>query len=277
MRRKYTALNAFYDALAVMNRPHIWVPLLLFLGIQLSLVLLYRATFLGPASPLWGLLAPADIRPKLVHYPHDLTHMPLILGRLTFALDALLGVLFRGATVVLFAHALRGTPLQLGEAFRLTARRYRSLLTVSLLSALALVIALGLPSIIAKLQSLPAAAQLALLLKAATHVIVTAAFVYAIPLVVLTGCPAGRAIDLGVRWARHSSYQTILLVVIPLAFEVPTILVGLRSMTLISAVAPEAMIALVVASAITKLLSALLLCGGLTAWLIQKKGDELVV
>jgi hypothetical protein len=270
-------LNAFYEAITMMNRPQIWVPLLVYLGFKLSLIFLYRATFLGPLGALWATLLPADVRPALVHYPWDLIYMPLVLGRLNIGLDIVASVVFQGATVVLFANAMRDQPLSLSGAFRATLGRYRVIVAVTFVATVVLLGVVQLPALVEKITPLASRPKLVGLFDTAAAIFVQVAFLYTLPLVLLTGYSFRGAIAGSIQWAKHSPAQSVLLVLIPFMLTVPTLLLGLQSSMLVSRLAPETMVAIEVATEIAAWISTLLLTGGLTIWFVRRKGRELVV
>lgn len=274
MRRQNTALNAFYEVFNIMNRPLVWVPILAYLLLKLALILIYRATFLGPFASLWGLFVSSDLRPTLTHYPSDLIEMPLVLGRLAIVLDVFLGVVFQGATMVLFADVLRDKPLSLVRAFAATLGRYRTIVGVTLVSTVVWVAVAQLPAIIEHPGGRPAPSMPVALITVVLRLVVQTFFVHALPLALLANASFPAAIAGSLRWAGRSFTQSLLLVTVPLLIVVPTALMGLKSSTLVSAFAPEAMIPLAIASEIARWLSVLLFIGGLTVWFIRREGRE---
>lgn len=274
--KRSTAISAFYEAFALMRRPVLWVPLLLWLAFKVGLIFLYRATFLGPVGDLWALMIPAGARASLSHYPWDLIYMPLVLNRMTTVLDVFATVIFQGATIVLFAGVFRKAPVSLGEAFRHVLRRYRPVVGVTILSALALFVVLQIPTLARRLLNTSLPSKPVFLVDTVAGIVVQALFLYTLPLVLLTGYSIRAAVAASLRWARHSFPQTLLLVFVPFLLTVPTLLLGLRSNALIAQLSPEILIHLEIASEVSTMAASVVMAGALTTWFVRRRAHELV-
>jgi hypothetical protein len=277
VRKKNTAINAFYEALAVLNRPAIWAPLALYFVIKVAVIAAYRMTFLGPLEVVWGFLLSSDTRALLGHYPADLVHMSTVLQRAGILLGVLVGVFFEGATVILFANAFRDQAPSLKQAFRIALHRYRSLVGVALVVTLAVLAVTELPAYLFGLSSTNVSPKL---LSFAGHVgefFVRILLLYMMPLVLLTDRSVLKSVAESARWSWRSFGQTALLFVLPFLITLPTMIMKLQSATLIAQVEPEIVIPIEVMSEVTAWLATLLMTGAVTVWFIRRKGRELVV
>jgi hypothetical protein len=277
VRKKSTAIHAFYETLGVLSRPAIWFPLVLYLGIKIGIIVLYRMTFLGPLHVMWEFFMPDDIRATVGHYPFDLIHMSALLDRFGLLVGVLVGVIFEGATIVLFANAFREKSLSLQQAFRIAQHRYRALVGVALVTTLALLALTELPAYVLGFTSILVSPKVLTFAGGVGGILVRTLFLYTMPLVLLTDRSVFPAVAESFRWAARSFPQTLLLVLVPFLITVPTMIMGFQSATLIAQVEPEVMIPLRVMTEIAAWMSTLLMIGGLTVWFIRRRGRELVI
>jgi hypothetical protein len=263
----------FAEALSQLHHGRIAVPLLLYFALRIAIVSLYLASVTEPLSSFWALLIGGLSGEDLGHYPVHLILMPAILGRLDIALDILVSVLFQGATIALVASAYRRGPVSLAAGFSEAARGYRHMIVVMLVVSIALFACINVPRFLA--THLDDVARLgttglALLL----GLCVQALFLYAIPLIVLEGYPAPRAIAASARFARRNAFTTFLLVAAPFILTVPTLLLGFRAEMIAFRISPDFLLINQIAGEIMQLIATYLIIGGATITLIRGLRSE---
>lgn len=270
-----TVIRIFTTAVKALGNYRVWVPLLAYLLLKITLVLVYTGTPNGPLASLWRAIVPEAARGAVSHYPGHLLIMPMILGRVEIALDVLVNVVFQGATVFLIAWVLTQKPLSIDRAFRGTLARYLPAIGVTAIASSVLYGVFFLPELVApESVGVPP-----IVVKGAVTIVglaVQALFIFTLPLVLLARASVIGAVRESFSLASREFVTTFMIVVVPFLLTIPVILLEGKAELLIAKLSPDILVHVQIARELGQWLSTVVLIGGLTAYYLNRKGADAV-
>jgi hypothetical protein len=267
-----SVFRAYMEALSVLNRFKIWVPLCLYVVFKIGIVLFYLATAHGSVSGFWGLFVFGEARDAIRHYPVDLLLMPVVLNRLSMVFDVFVHVIFQGATILMFADALKKREPALGPAFRETRARYGRLVGVSAVFSVVLYGVVILPNYVAGLTTLGIPQTAVTGVTIFLGLVVQALLIFATPFVLFSSRSIAQAIRDSVVVSSRSFASALLLVGLPFLLTLPGLFIETKSQALVSRLSPDILIHLQISSELVQWITTFLLLGGMTAvfvWRVQ--------
>jgi hypothetical protein len=264
------AFRALYDAIQILQNGKVIVPLLLYLVLKILVIVSFIESGTGGLHDLWSLLLPGKQANALEHYPHHVMLLPVAMERLNIVLDIFLHIIVQGMTILLVASTLEGEATRLGPSLRLTMKRYWHIVLVMIAALAAMLIAANLPYLVPippeslPHRHIPTAAAIVLGLA------VQAFFLYAVPLVLLSGAGAFSALRGSVRFALRNYPTSLTLAVVTFVVSLPTFLLGFKSQVIALRLFPELLIYIQVTGEVLQFVSTYLLVGGVTVIFFRK-------
>lgn len=257
---------SWIESVKSMRRGANFVPLLLYLGVQL---VLFAAlwNFAHPAiSWIFAPMMKSSFGEAALHYPNDRIVFPALFARLDLVLGVALGALLFGAATWLFAQTFRSGKTSVRESLRQAVRRYPALagsqLPGTILAAGVLFLA---ERQIGTTADMPGT-TIRLLRYGSLFVAIVAQalFAFAMVLVVLEGASLKDALGRSVRLAGRNAIGTFMLVAVPVLMHYPAALLVRRGPLLMDRGAPEILPLITGADMVVGLIANYLILAGLT-------------
>ena len=255
--------SLFVQAFTSSGRLVIWLPMLMYFALKVSVMFFYLATVRGPLQPLWAFGLDATAAARLDHYPWDLLLMPVIMANVELWLEVVVGVILQGATFLLFMAAMEESRLSLGDAMQNATRRWLHLFGVALVASLVLFLWFWLWE--EYLRGLRIPFRMRSLTQYGVAAAVQALFVYAIPLVLADGLNAPKALWTSVRLAVSSPLRSLVIVLVPLALTWPATFLSGETRVLVDRLSPEILVHVQIAQEIIHVPAMVILFGALAA------------
>jgi hypothetical protein len=262
-------LRAFRHGVAI-------TPLAVYSAIQLAL-LLGIVWFAYP--PMSHFVAPV-LRWRLgeaaLHYPGNLFALRPALAQADSVLIVFLGAVLTGASVHMFAMFYAGRREGLRAGFREAAGRYVPLILVAaVLMAATHFVARGPFTFMHGLaESSPSLFRVVRFAAIAVVVVIQALFVYAVPYLVVAGKSLATSLSGSFRLAVKAPLTTVLLVGVPAALELLPLWLTRQSATIVSRMAPEFLIWVMVLWIAIIFIGGYLTSGASTKFFIHATQDE---
>ena len=246
-----------------MNRPLVWIPLLMYMAIKLAVLALYVLTAGGGAARVWSIFVGGEAGATLLRYPNMFYLLPTVVGRIDLGMEALVGVVFQAAVMLLFLQAMRNQPLSLSRAFAGARARYVQIVLVTICASVTLYAWFWLQHW--AYANVPIPRVLIIGGFFFGGLCVQGLFVFALPIALLNGQSVPAALIGGMKAAIVKPMRAILLVAIPFAVTLPAIFVGDKTVFLVERLSPEIVIWIQVLQELMHWPAMVLLMGGLAA------------
>ena len=216
------AWNSLIATLRSLATPRLWVPWLLLGAIQAAVVVAL-AWFAHPAVswcavPLVRLLGGADA----LHYPTIFRLLPALFTRADLVLGALLGAVAAGAATRMFAARFSGRPVRVGEELGWAARHAPALIAINLpLNLLLIALSFAIDFVLER-RGGGLVGRAVTIAGLGGAMMLQAAFLFATPLVAVSGLGVGRAlltlprVFLGGIWAALLLSALVVIALLPL-------------------------------------------------------------
>lgn len=257
-------LSAAYKSLLIIRSIKIVIPLLLYFLFELLVIIIYTRVGPGSLDYFWTLFLPGRSANVIGHYPQRLLLLPEILGGLDIVLDILVYVVAQGATIVLIAAALSGRPLDLGNSFAATMKRYWRLIGVMFVATLIILFATYLPRLPSNFGWTTHNRYIATISSVLLGILVQAFFLYAVPFVIIGGESIFGAIAKSIRFARRRYLLSLTLAAVPFIIMLPTFLLGFKAQILSLRIYPELITHIQILGEIMNVVATYILVGGVT-------------
>lgn len=265
-----TAFRSLYEAIQILQNGKVILPLLLYFALKILLIVSFIESGTGGLHDFWSLLLPGRQAAGLEHYPHHVMLLPVAMERLNIFLDVFVHIIAQGVTILLVAAALSGERLELGASLRLAFKRYWHLVVVMLVALAVMIIAANLVYLVPiSPESLPhrhLPTMIAMLISLA----VQAFFIYAIPIVLLSGRGPFGALRDGVRLSLRNYAASFTLCAVAFIVSLPIFLLGFKSQVIALRIFPELLIHIQITGELLQFISTYLLVGGVTVLFFER-------
>jgi len=260
-KRKSQVINSYLIVFkALKNRKQIWLPFLVFVLVELVGLFLIYITPRQPFVKALGPIVKAFWGERFLHYPLNFVLLPQLASLSRNFLSVFLGPLTTGLAVFMIAEAYHARTVKLGKSLRAAFSKYLSVFFVILCVTALFFGALKLSSWgLAKyfisghraLLGLGPRAWLGPLLIAINFIFIIfiqGIFIYCIPLIMLENMKLLQAIGRSVAIFFKMFFSTVMLIIIPLLFFVPIVVLQYNTAAIINKFVPEYVLYIAIAA-----------------------------
>ncbi len=242
--------------------PSIYLPFLIFAGIELAFLMLL---FLAPRQPLRPLLGPPIDRffgERFLHYPLNFLILPKMISQVRVVLTVLVGSLMTGTAVLMTIKTYAKQTAEFKPSLRSAAKNYIALFCIVLFITVLFQLAIRVTSALmlkyfvsghAKFLFVPAKIWLGPILTVINIILgifIQAVFIYAIPALLNENKRLVPALARGLNVFGKLFAPTMILVILPMIVYIPIIVLNYNILYLVNNVFPESVLLLLLASTV---------------------------